>query len=165
MIKSLLLDSLYYTQPPPTNQHQQSISTRLIARAYSIHTKLGQLLLSLAWLYLIPLKHNITVSAITMTDKNAALHNATLLEDPDLCTIDICPLSMANMDYVPSLGGNLVFIAVFGLVLIGLLGIGIRYKTWSYMIAMTGGLLLEIIGYVARVQMHDNPFKSDPFLM
>lgn len=94
-----------------------------------------------------------------------ATTNATLIEDPNLCTLDTCPLDLANIDYVPSLAGNLIFIAVFGLVLIAQLGIGIRYKTWSYLIAMTGGLLLEIIGYVARVQMHYNPFKSDPFLM
>ncbi|CRG83358.1 Sphingoid long-chain base transporter RSB1 [Talaromyces islandicus] len=94
-----------------------------------------------------------------------ATHNATLIEDPDLCTLDTCPMDMAQIDYVPSLAGNLIFIAVFGLVLLGQLGLGIRYKTWSYLIAMTGGLVLEVVGYVARVQMHDNPFKSDPFLM
>lgn len=100
-----------------------------------------------------------------MADKNAALHNATLVADPDLCTIDTCPMSMANMDYVPSLAGNLIFIAIFVLVLVMQIGIGIRHKTWSYLIAMTGGLVLEIIGYVARVQMHSNPFTSNPFLM
>lgn len=30
---------------------------------------------------------------------------------------------------------------------------------------MFGGLVLEVVGYVGRVQMHDDPFSSDPFLM
>lgn len=100
-----------------------------------------------------------------MTDKSAALHNATLLADTDLCTLDTCPMSMANMDYVPSLAGNLIFVFLFAVVLIVQLFLSIRHKTWSYLVAMTGGLVLEIIGYVARVQMHSNPFTSNPFLM
>ncbi|PLB47686.1 putative RTA1 domain protein [Aspergillus steynii IBT 23096] len=91
--------------------------------------------------------------------------NTTLLHNPELCTLDTCPMELANIEYVPNLAGNIFFVAIFGLVLAFQLGFGIKYKTWSYMIAMIGGLALEIIGYVARIQMHYNPFPSDPFLM
>lgn len=91
--------------------------------------------------------------------------NMTLLQDPELCTLDTCPLDLANIEYVPNLGGNIFFAAVFGLAVPFQLYFGIKYKTWSYMVAMIGGLALEIIGYVARIQMHNNPFLSDPFLM
>ncbi|KAH8690283.1 putative RTA1 domain protein [Talaromyces proteolyticus] len=91
--------------------------------------------------------------------------NITLFENPDLCTLSTCPLSLANVDYDPSLWGNLLLLALFGAVMICQIGMGIRYRTWSYLIAMTGGLILEVIGYVARVQMHYNPFTQNPFLM
>ncbi|KAI4099249.1 MAG: hypothetical protein L6R37_006051 [Teloschistes peruensis] len=91
--------------------------------------------------------------------------NQTLLNDPDLCTLETCPLSLANVDYVPNLGGNAFYLAIFSLLLILQLGFGFYWRTWSYTAAMFGGLVLEIIGYVSRVQMHYNPFKSNPFLM
>lgn len=90
--------------------------------------------------------------------------NATLYNDPELCTLDTCPLSLANVDYVPSLAGNALYVALFSLVLASQLGLGVYYRTWTYLIAMGGGLLGEIIGYVGRVQMHYNPFTQNPFL-
>ena len=91
--------------------------------------------------------------------------NQTLLNDTDLCTLQTCPLVLANVDYVPSLGGNAFYLAVFSLLLVLQLVFGFRWRTWSFAGAMFGGLALEVIGYVARIQMHDNPFTSDPFLM
>lgn len=91
--------------------------------------------------------------------------NATLLENPELCTVDTCPMELASMLYIPSLWGNLLFIGVFGLCVLLQAGLGIYYKTWTYMIAMVSGIALEIIGYVARVQIHEDPFAGDPFLM
>lgn len=91
--------------------------------------------------------------------------NLTLLNDTDLCTLKTCPLSLANVDYLPNLGGNAFYLALFSLLLILQLGFGFYFRTWSYTGAVFGGLLLEILGYVSRVQMHYNPFKSDPFLM
>ena len=91
--------------------------------------------------------------------------NMTLVNNTDLCTFQTCPLSLANFDYVPTLGGNVLYATIFGMALIAQLFFTIRYKTWGYGVAMFGGLLLEIIGYAARIQMHFNPFTSNPFLM
>ena len=92
--------------------------------------------------------------------------NATLLNDTDLCTLQTCPLALANVHYIPNLGGNALYAAIFGIALIAQFCLTIKYRgTWGYGIAMLGGLILEIIGYVARIQMHSNPFTSDPFLM
>jgi hypothetical protein len=81
------------------------------------------------------------------------------------CTLNTCPISEAEVHYVPTLFGNAFYIAIF----IILLGVhifqGIYYRTWTFMSAMIGGLLLEIIGYASRVQMHYNPFLFNPFLM
>ncbi|KAL8798928.1 MAG: hypothetical protein Q9182_006275 [Xanthomendoza sp. 2 TL-2023] len=91
--------------------------------------------------------------------------NQTLLENPNLCTIQTCPKELQQIDYVPSLGGNAFFLALFALILILQLAFGYRWRTWSFTGSVFGGLVLEIIGYAARIQLHDNPFKSDPFLM
>lgn len=92
--------------------------------------------------------------------------NQTLLNNTDLCTLQTCPLSLANFTYVPNLFGNVLYAAIFGLVLISQIGLTIKYRsTWGYGVAMACGLALEVVGYVARIQMHQNPFPSNPFLM
>jgi hypothetical protein len=85
--------------------------------------------------------------------------------DPQLCTLDTCPLAFATVQYDPTLVGNALYTAIFGFFFFIHIFLGIRYRIWGYLAAMVGGLVLEIIGYAARVQMHFNPFLSNPFLM
>lgn len=85
--------------------------------------------------------------------------------DPsDYCTLDLCPLTDAYIDYIPSLGGNAFYLALFSLLLLLQTILGIRYRTWGYLAGLTGGLILEVIGYAGRLQMHSNPFKFSSFL-
>ena len=85
--------------------------------------------------------------------------------DPSLCTLQTCDLADATVTYFPSLGGNAFFLAIFALLLVVHFGLGIYYRTWGYMVGLCGGLVLEVIGYAARIQMHYNPWLSNPFLM
>ena len=100
-----------------------------------------------------------------LTDLYLSGFNATLLNDTDLCTLQTCPLEIASVTYDPSLGGNAFYLALFALILIIQIGFGFKWRTWAFTGPMFGGLVLEVIGYAARVQMHYNPFKSNPFLM
>ncbi|OQE17698.1 hypothetical protein PENFLA_c023G07224 [Penicillium flavigenum] len=85
--------------------------------------------------------------------------------DPsDYCTLDICPLSEAYVEYVPSLAGNAFYLGIFAVLLVAQVVLGIRYRTWGYLAGLFGGLVLEIIGYAGRLQMHYNPFRFDPYL-
>ncbi|CAI7572993.1 unnamed protein product [Penicillium glandicola] len=85
--------------------------------------------------------------------------------DPsDYCTLDICPITEAYVYYVPSLAGNAFYLAIFTILLVFQLVLGIRYRTWGYLAGLFGGLVLEIIGYAGRLQMHYNPFRFDPYL-
>ncbi|CAI7661537.1 uncharacterized protein N7487_010811 [Penicillium crustosum] len=85
--------------------------------------------------------------------------------DPsDYCTLAICPLSEAHVEYVPSLAGNAFYLAVFAVLLVAQVVLGIRYRTWGYLGGLFGGLVLEIIGYAGRLQMHYNPFLFNPYL-
>lgn len=42
---------------------------------------------------------------------------------------------------------------------------GIKMKTWGFMASMMAGCILEIIGYVGRLIIHDNPFDFIGFLL
>lgn len=90
--------------------------------------------------------------------------NETLLANPQLCTLQTCDLSMANFLYLPSVGGNALYAIIFGVSLLVQLFLGIKHKTWGYMVAMIFGLALEIIGYAARITLHNSPFDNNSFL-
>ncbi|KAJ5138295.1 uncharacterized protein N7515_003143 [Penicillium bovifimosum] len=82
----------------------------------------------------------------------------------EYCTLDLCPITEAYVYYVPSLAGNAIFVAIFALLLVAQIVLGIRYRTWAYLAGLFGGLVLEVIGYAGRIQMHYNPFRFDPYL-
>ncbi len=91
--------------------------------------------------------------------------NATLRADPqNLCTLALCDLSLARVNYLPSLGGNALYASLFGTFIIAQVYLGIKHRTWGFMIAMFFGLLGEVIGYVARIMMNSNPFSKPNFL-
>lgn len=66
--------------------------------------------------------------------------------------------------YVPTLAGNILFLALFCIATILHLFLGVRYRTYSYLIAVGCGLLLEVIGYAGRVSLHYDPFSFNAFL-
>jgi hypothetical protein len=72
---------------------------------------------------------------------------------------------MATVDYDPTLVGNALYLALFGLIFFIQALQLVRYRTWSFSCAMTSRLVLEIVDYLGRVQMHFNPFDPNPFLM
>lgn len=75
---------------------------------------------------------------------------------PDaLCTLKTCSLLQAHFQYLPSLPGNALYLSIFAIYLVAQVGLGIRYRTWGFMGGMVGGLILEVLGYLARVQMHN----------
>lgn len=81
------------------------------------------------------------------------------------CTFETCSLDKAFLGYAPNLGGNAFFVGLFGLILLLQIGLGIRYRTWGFLAGMFGGMLLEVLGYVGRIQLHNNPFSRDAFLL
>ncbi|KAL0253267.1 phospholipid-translocating ATPase rsb1 [Diplodia seriata] len=100
---------------------------------------------------------NFTIPGVNMSDPN--------FDPGDYCTLDTCPLDLAHFTYVPTFAGNLAYLAILGVLLILQVGLAIRYKTWSFLVGMFGGTVLEIVGYVGRLQMHYNPFTFNPFLI
>ncbi len=76
-----------------------------------------------------------------------------------------CPLEASIYGYYPNLGVNAFFLAAFAILTILNFAFGIRYKTWTYMIAMFFGCMGETVGYVGRVLLHYNPFSQVGFEM
>ena len=81
------------------------------------------------------------------------------------CTLDTCCLAQSNFLYRPDFGGNLFFTIFFGVFIIPQLVLGVWRRTQGFGIGMIIGLLLEVVGYVARVLMHNDPFSDSAFLM
>ncbi|OAP64741.1 hypothetical protein AYL99_00713 [Fonsecaea erecta] len=74
-----------------------------------------------------------------------------------------CPVKASIYGYYPILASNAFFCALFGLCFIVNLGLGWRYRTWSYTLAMSLACISSCIGYVGRCLMHSNPFDSVGF--
>lgn len=67
--------------------------------------------------------------------------------------------------YLPNLGANLFFLIFFGVFIIPQLGLSIWKRTWGFGVGMFMGLVLEGVGYAARVMLHYQPFNNNWFLM
>ncbi|KAK2781510.1 hypothetical protein FQN53_000526 [Emmonsiellopsis sp. PD_33] len=86
-------------------------------------------------------------------------------EQPPICweVTEICTVEWSIYGYYPNLPVNAILCAAFAICLI-LQGYQTwRYKTWSYGIAMCLGCFAEVIGYVGRILLHNNPFSSIGF--
>lgn len=85
--------------------------------------------------------------------------------NPDLCTFSTCPKSFQQIEYIPTLAGNSLYLALFGLIFVAQILLGVRYRTWGFLGGMVGGLILEILGYLSRVELHENIFSGTWFKM
>lgn len=76
-----------------------------------------------------------------------------------------CPVEASIYGYYPSLPGNAFFVAIFALLTLANFVLGLRFRTYTYTIAMTVGCFGETVGYVGRVLLHSNPFSQTGFEM
>ncbi|EXJ71596.1 uncharacterized protein A1O5_05404 [Cladophialophora psammophila CBS 110553] len=74
-----------------------------------------------------------------------------------------CPVENSIYGYYPSIGANAFFVAFFAMCGALQLLFGIRYKTWTYLIAMLLACVDQSLGYVGRVILHNNPFNEIGF--
>ncbi|GLA75071.1 hypothetical protein AtubIFM55763_006333 [Aspergillus tubingensis] len=81
------------------------------------------------------------------------------------CTLETCPMSYAHITYLPNLGGNAFYIALFAFFIPVQLYLGIRHRTWGYLFGAICGLILEVLGYIGRIYMRHNPFIDRWFIM
>ncbi|KAK6005243.1 hypothetical protein QM012_008022 [Aureobasidium pullulans] len=90
--------------------------------------------------------------------------NGTLI-NPNDCAIGVCSLEYAQIEYVPTYGGNLTYCIIFSVILLAQMGLVWRYRTWGFFIGMFCGLLLEVLGYAGRITLSGSPFNFDQFVL
>jgi hypothetical protein len=88
-----------------------------------------------------------------------------LIMDPRPCTLDTCPIENAYIHYQPTIPGNSIYLALFGILLIAQLIQSFFFRMWGFAGAMAAGLTLEVAGYIGRILQHGNPFSFDYFLL
>lgn len=77
------------------------------------------------------------------------------------CTLATCPLTDSYYAYLPALGTNAAFLALFSLSLLGFtLQALLSRRFVGFTIAMVSGCTLEVLGYVGRIMSHQNPFNQ-----
>ncbi|KAI1616118.1 RTA1 like protein-domain-containing protein [Exophiala viscosa] len=74
-----------------------------------------------------------------------------------------CPVENTIYGYYPSVGANCFFVAFFFMAAVMQLYGGIRYKTWTYLIAMFLACIDQGLGYIGRVMLHQNPYSQVGF--
>ncbi|EEP78731.1 conserved hypothetical protein [Uncinocarpus reesii 1704] len=75
----------------------------------------------------------------------------------------LCPVEATTYGYYPHLAANILFAVVYGLCALAQVALGLRFRTWTFMVALALGAFLEMAGYIGRILMHDNPWASGPF--
>jgi hypothetical protein len=88
--------------------------------------------------------------------------NVTYLSE---CTPSLCSLDYASIRYVPNAASNFILAVIFAIFLLTHLVLWVIRRTHSFSFAMCCGLILEILGYLARVIMKSHMFEQTPFLM
>jgi hypothetical protein len=75
-----------------------------------------------------------------------------------------CPLDGSSLGYAPNIGASAVFTVLFSLSYVCHLTLGWKYKTWTFMIAMLLGSTSEVVGYIGRILMHNNPYRLSTYV-
>lgn len=74
-----------------------------------------------------------------------------------------CPVSATIYGYTPNLGGNAFFTAWFAVLLIGQLILGPWKRIWSFTAWVSIGVFLELLGYIGRLLLNNNPWSIAGF--
>ncbi|KIW18388.1 hypothetical protein PV08_02676 [Exophiala spinifera] len=74
-----------------------------------------------------------------------------------------CPISGTTYGYIPNIPANYALVVVFGTCAFLQLALGIFFRTWTFMIAITAGCLMEVIGYIGRIELHHNVWSRAAF--
>lgn len=100
-----------------------------------------------------------------MSDRGELPNGLTVFGPGANCTLALCPVEWSVYQYRPNLAANVVFLILFALAMLIHIYLGIRWKSWFFMSFMIMGCMVEIIGYVGRIIMHDNPFSFPGFMI
>lgn len=75
----------------------------------------------------------------------------------------LCPVEATTYGYYPNLGLHSTLCAAFVICALLQIGFGVWHRSWTFMIALAGGSIMEAVGYVGRIMMHANPWSDNAF--
>jgi hypothetical protein len=101
-------------------------------------------------------------NSVNITGYPGIAANITYLNQ---CTPLLCSLDYAVVRYIPNAALNAAYASIFALLLATQICIGPFCRTHSFTFAMCCGLVLEVLGYIARLRMPDHLFTTGPFLL
>lgn len=81
------------------------------------------------------------------------------------CTLALCDPKLGVYQYRPSIAANSVFLALYAIALITHIILGLKWRTYGYLFAMSCGCISEVIGYGGRIILWQDPFSFTGFLM
>lgn len=70
----------------------------------------------------------------------------------------VCPTEASIYGYKPDVPSTAFFLALFALCGFVNIYFGVRYKTWTYMVALGLGCFTMALGYIGRILLSRNPF-------
>lgn len=74
-----------------------------------------------------------------------------------------CPVEATTYGYIPNKGGNIFFTVFFGVCAILQVGYGLYFRSWTLFVALAGGALLEVAGYIGRILLWRNVWDQEGF--
>ncbi|KAJ6441088.1 RTA-like protein [Purpureocillium lavendulum] len=103
---------------------------------------------------------------MSSTSSPPALPSGLIAFGPDAnCTLADCPIEWSVYQYRPSLAANITFLALFAIAGLVHIYLGIKWRSWGFMSFMIFGCLVEMIGYVGRIILYNNPFSFGGFMI
>lgn len=76
-----------------------------------------------------------------------------------------CPASDGFYSYNPSVGGNVVLLTVFALLALVAIYFGVRSRTYLFSLALTAGIVFEVLGFVGRILLHSKRGDQGHFFL
>ena len=92
-------------------------------------------------------------------------HLVARLNENGGCTQATCPPSRSIYGYTPNLAATLIFLIFFTLSGVAYSYQGYKTRTWFFTGAMVLGSLSELMGYVAKMLLWNDPFSDTGFKM
>ncbi|GAM88480.1 hypothetical protein ANO11243_065130 [Dothideomycetidae sp. 11243] len=75
----------------------------------------------------------------------------------------LCPVEATTYGYYPNYGLDMTLLVFFAVCAIAQILFGFWHRSWTFMIAIAGGAIMEAVGYVGRLMMHQNPWSDNAF--
>lgn len=76
-----------------------------------------------------------------------------------------CPFEDGFYQYDPSVGGNAFLLALYALLAIIVMYLGLRFRIFLFSVILSTGLLFEVLGFIGRLLLHGSRDNETAFFL